>query len=243
MFIELPEAMNSRGREMKKRKFALIVFLAIIIISFLFMQWPRPTIVKMGEPIHLDVEDDKNTAGILGRFYRNFGWYEGSCDITVLDCALYDSPTDLGIFRQDICETANNQTNHLEFLYIHIKVTNNNAVSINDDKSMNIGFINLVPASFFRGLGVFNSTYTAKYGQIIVEYDPNVAYFSGYTEMQEGDRTDPYFHFKLNQGETCEYQLGFYIDKEYLEDNEMVLSYGINKYASTIEVRDETKNS
>lgn len=228
---------------MKKKRFVLIGVLAVAIISFLIMQWPRPTVVKMGEPIHLDVEEDKKTAGILGRFYRNFGWYEGSCDITVLDCALYDSPIDLGISRQDICETANNQTNRLEFLYIHIKVTNNNAISINDDKSMNMGFISLVPISFFRGLGVFNSTYTAKHGQIILEYDPNVAYFSGYTEMQEGDRTDPYFHFRLNQGETREYQLGFYIDKEYLDKNEMVLSYGINKYASKLEVRDETRNS
>lgn len=54
--------------------------------------------------------------------------------------------------------------------------------------------------------------------------------------MQEGDRTNPYFHFKLKPGESAEYKIGYFARQDFIDNEQMMLSYGINKYASEIEV-------
>ena len=92
----------------------------------------------------------------------------------------------------------------------------------------------MLPENYFWGLGVFNTSAGIDHGEISQEYDPNMVYFSHHAVMQEGDRTNPYFHFTLKPGESAEYKIGYFARQDFIDNEQMMLSYGINKYASKI---------
>lgn len=226
----------------KKIRVGMLCALFLILIGvgvLVVIEWPRPTIVEMGTPITLNQEENLETSGIFNSFYRPFSWNEGSCEFTLIDAVVCSSPEEAGIETEDIVDTAVLTGDDVEFLLLTIRVKNIDATNIVDSgnsEDFNIGFISLLPENYFLGLGVFNTSAGIDHGEISQEYDPNMVYFSHHAVMQEGDRTNPYFHFKLKPGESAEYKIGYFARQDFIDNEQMMLSYGINKYASEIEV-------
>lgn len=204
---------------------ALVLLLTVVVVGLV---WPKPVVVNMKSPIYLTES--------------GFGGWKGECAITVQQCTLYDSPDAASLQRPEGVESTSLLGDDVKFLVVDLLVENISAVPLGAGQDyFNIGFISLAPLSCFEGFGVFNSTPFSENGQISMNYEPNCVYFSGYTEWTEQDTaSDPYFHFQLDRGDSGRYQLGFYVRERYLEKTEMALSYQINKYASRLEITDDT---
>ncbi|MEG1426296.1 MAG: hypothetical protein RSC76_01270 [Oscillospiraceae bacterium] len=227
---------------MTKLKKGLLCVLALILAGagiLVAVQWPRPTVVEMGKPITLSVEENNKTRGIFN-YYRGFSWFEGACAFTVTDAKAYPSIKEAGISAEDMAESKTTLMGRdIEFLLLKLHVKNIDAVSVDDEGNhvdFNIGHLSLLPERYFTGLGVFDTSAGIDHGVMSQEYDPNLAYFSDHMVIEEGARSNPYSHFKLKPGESTDYEIGFFATADFIENEQMMLSYGINKYASKIEV-------
>lgn len=219
----------------KKIRQITICLLALILIAFITLtaiSWPKPTVVEQGQPILLSEEENqKNDGPFFLNYHSDLGWQSGAFKMTVTDTVVYDNYQDAGIQDADMSQTQTNlDGTNIKFVLIKIHAENIDATPfIENDYHM--GSVTLLPEKFFKGLGVFDMMHVSE------DYEINPVYFSGHSIMQQGALSDPYFHFQLPQGQSAEYSLGFYARESYLKENQMMLAYGVNKYASKIEVR------
>lgn len=218
-------------KKIRRIAVCLLALILIALVTLTAIDWPRPTVVEQGQPIRLSEEENSKTNGpFFMNYHSDLGWQSGTFEMTLTDAAVYDSYQDAGIQEADMAQVQTNLYGEdIKFILLKIRAENIDATPIIDN-DYHIGGVMILPGKFFEGLGVFDMIHVSE------DYEINPVYFSGHSVMQQGARSDPYFHYQLPQGQSAEYSLGFYVRESYLKENQMMLTYGANKYASKIEV-------
>lgn len=174
------------------------------------------TVVGIGTPITLSVEQDKETEGKFG-YTAGFPWESGSMRLTVDQAQSYASVTDAEI---DPAECAYLPEENTPFVLLQITLENVDA-QLYDEMNFSIG--SLISAEAFEGKNVQNGNF--------LSVEP--IYFSEHRNSSEDSRD--YFHGELNPGSSKTFQLGFLV---YEPQKELALKLGSNgdnhKYGVTL---------
>lgn len=164
------------------------------------------TVVGIGTPIILSVEEDEETKGIFG-YMAGFPWKSGSMELTVDKAEIFSSVAESGV---DIAELTYTPDEGVPFVLVTITLKNIDAQFYED---MNFSLGVLMAAEAFEGNNVQN-------GDLL---SMETIYFSDHRNVSESSRD--YFHGELPAGSVKTFQLGF-ISCETQKD--LVLKLGTN---------------
>ncbi len=164
------------------------------------------TVVGIGTPITLSVEQDEETKGNSG-YTAALPWKSGSMRLTVDKADIFPSVAESGI---DPAELSYTPDEDIPFVLATITLEN---IDAQFDEDMHFALGSLISAEAFEENNVQN-------GDL---FSSGPIYFSDHRNSSEGSRD--YFHGELPIGSTKTFQLGFL---SYEPQKELALKLGIN---------------
>ena len=165
------------------------------------------TVVQIGEPITLSVEDDLATTGLLGNYDAALPWVSGSMRLTVNKAELYPSISDAGISSEECAYT---RDDNLPFILLDITLENIDAETTGD-------------MTFFIGDLISAEAYESQNVQSDRFLTMSPIYYSDHRAVS--DETRDYFHGELPPGTSKAFQLGFFADDT---PKDVILKLGTN---------------
>lgn len=185
----------------------ILVLLVAGAGAFCLLNQPKPTLLSVGQPLEMSVEQDKKTAGPVFGYTAGFPWASGTVRLTVDSAQLYSSAQAAGV---DPAECTANVDSVGSFVLLQITLENVDAQLYD---GMNFAVGRLITAQAFQGWNVLSSGYLTE--------EP--VYFSGHQPISD-ERRD-YFEGELPPGAAKTFQLGFFLTE--LPD-ELVFEVGTN---------------
>lgn len=165
------------------------------------------TVVQIGEPITLSVEEDLATTGLLGNYDAALPWVSGSMRLTVNKAELYPSISDAGISPEECAYT---RDDNLPFILLDITLENIDAETTGD-------------MTFFIGDLISAEAYESQNVQSDRFLTMSPIYYSDHRAVS--DETRDYFHGELSPGTSKTFQLGFFADDT---PKDVILKLGTN---------------
>lgn len=232
---------NQPKRELKQ-KIAIIIVCLTLIITAVFILYPelpekmiytaRPysKIVSLGQSLTINAEEAETKAGIG---YFHIPWEEGTMKITIDNRQIYNSYQEAGITESDIGKTLpDKEIPNAKFLLLDITLTSIDAKkkTTSDDPNSIVNpdldpFEFLISSFFYLTIPE-----SAKSNKNIIkdpyynEFDSNIAYFSAHKKYDNpNDTVKHYYYFRIEEGETIQFQIGFWGAEEAFKDSERVL--------------------
>lgn len=215
----------ARKQKWSNKKIAKKIILPIVVILvllvagsgvFCLLNQPKPTLLSVGYPLEMSVEQDQETAGPIFGYMAGFPWASGGMRLTVDSVQLYDSVEAAGIIPEECTTTVDSAA---PFVLLQITLENVNAQLYD---GMNFAVGRLITAQAFEGWNVLNGDYLTE----------TPVYFSEHQPVS--DESHDYFEGELPPGKTKTFQLGFSI-VEMPDDlvfevgtNGMVHKYGVS---------------
>lgn len=223
---------------------ALLIIIAVVILSNHF--FVKPTVVNQDESLALSIENDDKTSGFFG-FTAALPWESGEMRICVNSSELYDDLNDVSdISDEDKKYIENNHFftvadekmfGELDFMLVYITVENINADLGKEDMLMN--FFQPYPEDVFYGDSngyeyyISESEYFDKHKPLVELAKTN---YKNYFSVSNSD---------LEQGNSYQFKLGFYIDEKTAESNDIILKIGTsnhNKYGIVLDFKENTND-
>ncbi len=217
----------------KKKGWIVLLVLAVIVILVavgVIAQWPHPEIVPMGETVTVSPESDEESSGWLHLYYAGFGWKSGSMEFTATGVNTFDTYEAAGISTSDLSGAYSD--GHIpadsKLVVVGLSVKNVDAEPERNpsvDPFFSIGMVRITEPAYFDGLTALGfSSNGGKYAEL----NGQIAYFSHHAAAAEEGPTSPYFHFWLDSGETMDCKVAWWIPKDMVENQDMILKIGVS---------------
>lgn len=216
-----------------------VVFIIVVSMIIWVVLKPQPTVVGIGETLKLNSNEPIGLKDKLLNYYAGLG-FDGTMELTVSTATLYDSYFAVGLKKEDIRGEISDFQG-LSFLLLDCRLKNENAAALTpEDKDFNISLLSLCQKQRFDG---YNTLGGGASSSERLTYSSEANYFSLYQKkMEKGSATDPYFHYNLKQGETMNFELGFFVKKEDYENKNYILNIGNSSmYKYGVALTGETK--
>lgn len=220
-----------KGTQRKKKRLMIPIITILSIIGLLTVgvaaQWPHPEIVPVGTAITLSPEKDDASVGWLNLYHAGLDWEKGEMELTVTGAHVFHSYEEAGISPNDLSPSYVGGAyipDNSDLLLLDMEWKNIDAVPGGDPSApfYHMGVLRITEPAFFDGLTALGfSTDAGQY-----EVNGEIAYFSHHAEIDQESPSSDYLHYNLNNGETMRCQIAWWIPKNMLQNNEIILKIG-----------------
>lgn len=193
------------------------ITVAIIAGLLLWKKATQTTIVPFGETFVMDSqkEQDARKKWMLSNFF----WHNGKMELTITDSKLYKNPKEAGI-EEIYLDSLPPEEENLYFLLVSYKIHNVNATP-----SFPEGF----HSSLLRLDPYHRVNRHVRMPKHMENFLPDTVYCSIFKENVEKDSSilqqpKEGQYYMLEQGDSKEIQIGFYVDKDAYENGQVILT-------------------
>lgn len=203
----------------RHKKWWIWIAIICVLLTGIFLWWlnaRKPYIARVGETIVIDSKKEEEDRKKW--LPTNACLFDGKIEITLLESKLYQDNEEAGILDIYMGSELENEE---QFLLLMLEIHNMDAVPVFSEGFLSTSF-SLIPYHEIDA--------SVPLPKNMVSFNPDITYSSVFQESVENDKKilqqpKEGYYYKLSPGESKIIRIGFSVEKEAYENDQLVIKY------------------